>query len=378
MDSLKAALLEGLEQAGGRKIALFAQATGGLVLAGALHFLGVEPVFCEPEDSGRVGQSWLGQPIRSLEECASSGEYFILSSREEIDFFATQHGLREGVDYSRLRGLFLYNRSTVVDPLTGTGRLADLSGFYVFESRKGNGRPLRIATLGGSTSDSGFCGARSWPEQLHDVLEEQGKDHVVYSGGTAGFSSTEERGRFLRDVLPMRPDVVLSLSGANDLIGRQRNPDHNYYSELVQGERDIAFLQELFPGERMENGLNRKMYQPERWLLNHKMIHAVAEEFGIRHLCFLQPWIGSEGYQMSEFEQGWSRWYMQNPVRSLMLAHDVFNYREAISLMAGLDYMRDLTGVYNGSPGVFIDTVHVSSDGNRILAERIADELQRL
>lgn len=88
-------------------------------------------------------------------------------------------------------------------------------GFVTYDSGV-SGDALKIVVLGGSTSDPAL--GYSWPELLAGVLKERGAKATVLNGGVAGYSSNQELIKLTRDVLPLGPDIVISMSGVNDLV----------------------------------------------------------------------------------------------------------------------------------------------------------------
>ena len=114
------------------------------------------------------------------------------------------------------------------DPNVLARKLEDFesfTGFVVYGDRT-DSSAIRIFALGGSTTDPIFSlGGPStgpgyeecWPKILQDLLNDVGIPAVVFNGGVAGYSSNQELLKLVRDVLPLKPDIVLSLSGINDL-----------------------------------------------------------------------------------------------------------------------------------------------------------------
>ena len=90
----------------------------------------------------------------------------------------------------------------------------------------------KIIILGGSTSDSNYTWFASWPEILASRLHEGGYDIQILNGAMCGYNIQQEFLKLIRDVLPLKPDLVIDVSGTNN-VGEARvsreNPFVPYY-----------------------------------------------------------------------------------------------------------------------------------------------------
>ena len=102
------------------------------------------------------------------------------------------------------------------DMMLGYTRNDDLPGFTVFDDDNLSGEKYTIVTLGGSTTDPYTANVKSWSEFLYMQLKDMGIEVRVVCGGLSGYHSGQEFIKLFRDVLPMKPDMVISYSGIND------------------------------------------------------------------------------------------------------------------------------------------------------------------
>ena len=94
------------------------------------------------------------------------------------------------------------------------------TGFKKFSDKNSTKVRKRIVVLGGSTSDCGYNTAvTNWTEWLEIILRESGCSVEVLAGGIQGYASSQELLKLIRDVLILRPDLVISFSGINDATG---------------------------------------------------------------------------------------------------------------------------------------------------------------
>lgn len=386
MDILKQYLNEALEQSKGRKIGVFGYGAFGAVTYCALEALNVDPGCFYDMDPKRINETFFGKQIKGLWECPGDSVFIVdvFNDPQVMQAFAAENNLTEGVHYSSLHGIFGYKKCDVVDPLLSYNRIDDCTGFTIFDKYKSAETPYKIVTLGGSTSDCTFGKLKSWPEFLHEILSDRDLDNVVISGGLVGYTSAQERDKFLRDVIQMRPDMVISLSGDNDIGWSHCDPENNYYADYLANQIvEPIYSHCLEKNESIHYGLNEKMSDAERWYRNHRVIHSVASEFGILHICFLQPCILADAYHMSDFESGWMTRLRaegmteHNTVTRLFEGYPDF-YNEAAELMAPAEGFVDITDCFLSSSGVFVDGIHYCEEGNRILAERISDEILKV
>lgn len=246
---------------------------------------------------------------------------------------------------------------------------------------------LRIVTLGGSTTE-GLHTESAWPALLQEELARRGVRAVVLNGGVSGYGSGQELMKLIRDVVPLRPDVVVAFNGVNetgdsgDNLGTPfTNPYlENVLEEALEGKAPwllpnaVSWLRRtLAPGDRVTliDPPDPPGTTAEEWARHVRIMNAVSREFGIRFVSFLQPAFGIGSYRPTDEEA-------QRVVRNggCNSPRQVF-YEEAMRLAAARDDIVDLTEAFAGASDVYQDHCHVVEKGNRIVATRIADELGR-
>jgi len=97
-------------------------------------------------------------------------------------------------------------------------------GFRGPDIRRDKGDYFRIVALGESPTfgPSLFAHDRPWPEVLNALLNDRLsclKPVEVINAGTEMYNLTNNLERLRRDIIPLRPDVVISYHGANDTRG---------------------------------------------------------------------------------------------------------------------------------------------------------------
>ncbi len=269
-------------------------------------------------------------------------------------------------------------------------------GFTIYGKGKDANQSLVIVTLGGSTTDGNV--PNIWVQALQEMMAAEGINVEVYNGGVAGYSSSQELFKLIRDVIPLKPDLIISYNGVNDLgLGDAvyKHPMVNNYQEsimnyLVQEPPPLVLPNTIKVIQSMPWYANNKRNKsavnygtivnipPEKtWYRNVRMMHAVAGEFNIPYVVVLQPALGVGKYgelntsekQMFTNAQG----YQAEGYKTLLNAF----YKAAQLDCKKLDYCENLVDVFAGQTGIYVDKMHVNDEGNRLVAGAIFDALLR-
>lgn len=85
--------------------------------------------------------------------------------------------------------------------------------------------PLRLLSLGGSTTSWRYREGSLWARDLANLVSERtGRQVQLFNGGVRGYSSSQELIKLVRDAHSIAPDLVVSLSGINDIGTRYSQP----------------------------------------------------------------------------------------------------------------------------------------------------------
>ncbi len=276
--------------------------------------------------------------------------------------------------------------TTHIDPHLGYARG---DAFVRFGEESQNA--LRIVTLGGSTTDSKLE-ENNWVKHLADLFKKDGDNVVIYNGAVRGYSSHQELLKLIRDVLPLHPDLVISLTGENDLralYSLEKHPMVHPYQDylfhlLLNKDSGDSFL---FPNTvfllkkqlRSDSATVQLNYGPpnegspaSHWERNQRMMNALAKEFGSTYLAFLQPTSGVGSYVLSpeeqkELEKLETRWpEHQKRLREF--------YNEAIPKCKSLSFCIDLTELFSDKKKIYRDPRHPTPEGYQLIASSIYDE----
>lgn len=328
-------------------------------------------------------ESQSGRPIISLENAANENDFFMLISRwdyrrifdrlERMKFILSKdYGFDNpfGVTY-------VAARNEILDVNLGISYIGKqgMCGFTII----GNDLPtdIRVVILGSSTTDGEFTAFKSWPEFLAQRLE--GKNITIYNGGMAGYTTSHELLKLLRDILYLSPDMVITYDGNMDLA--QEAGENNTFA-FLQLNRLVRYVNssggvelDYYPTKRQPSlGIKPDMDRFKIWLNNIKRMEAVCRHEKIRFISFLAPTLNSKPNKTKE-EKGmlWSRWINDD--------YDKWSYkfRKEIKLAsASFDYIYDLSDIFDNENDVYMDGYHVFEKGNRIIADSIYEAVREI
>lgn len=250
------------------------------------------------------------------------------------------------------------------------------------------GGSLRVLMVGGST-------AALVPDALlASELEAALRRPVeVINLGQGGYILNQERIALLLHGLKLQPDLVITLDGANDLVTASKTgePGLTYSNGFIELAVERPWVNALFGAVRHSQFVNclnklrerraeRRSHGDERVLgrtVEHvrealESITAMSRGKGAAHLAVVQPYLYLRTSRTAEEEQLASAFayrgdYMSRGFRALAA-----RLREASAQAPGRTLL-DATGAFDGtSEACFIDEVHLTEAGNRLLCRHIA------
>lgn len=357
-------------------------------------------------DEAHTGESFCEKqvisPIDIVYEKPQS--FFIIIAKPESYYgisrqFFLDLGLTEDIDFTYHAGIPLTKEAKCYDVTLSYNRTIDtIEGFEAFGDTENPDAKLIVA-LGGSTTESTYLFIKGWAQYLSEILMHEHLPVKIYCGGVAGYSSSQELLKLIRDVLPMKPDIVLSYSGLNDLYGypkptekiRNGRPFITHFQvefiekiieKLVPTSEKLPVMHDLMWQENGNTtvyyGLKNQKTASELWLDNTRIMHAIAKEFGFPFLSFFQPFAFNGFYKITEkqhilysrksptcIQDGYDKW-------GAPYAEDV---RKIIHAIKDIDYIYDFTRIFEDYDGVYFDASHVYERGNMIIAQRIYEKL---
>lgn len=302
-----------------------------------------------------------------------------------------------------------------------------------------DGEVLRLLALGGSTTDplgeqfSGVDG--TWVDHLGALLGAGSMTVEIANAGVAGFSSAQELLKLVSVLSFHHPDIVISLNGINEIYFEQNRllaDDDNilvsdiFLNNVVRGRDSLIrhdgttfvpcsyrlcfdsrlyflvyrTIKDLRLGHSHKDAIRAsrdrsldaeteaRLDRAARiWSRNVDMMHGVARVGGARYLVFLQPTMGL-GRSRAEVEAAAARepgnTRLQELVTPLLdadyLERTNYLYRRLSAACAMKDFCVDISTEAHlpFDPSVYADPRHPSSEGNRRIAELVAERILAL
>lgn len=306
--------------------------------------------------------------------------FVALFEHNEIDEILRDFGLKQTLNI-----VYIYNSFSghITDQYCGFDwflgntfvKERQLPGYYVYGE---NGDvPKRIVLLGNSATDSLFYPQKSWPEMLWELCRRHKMDIAIYNGAITDYNSSNEIMKLLRDVLLLKPDIVVSYGGFIDF--RQYAPNYPYLNlNLMRTSREW----EDKNGKEVIYGIKDTRSAYGRWLDNEKMMCQICQMHGIVFYGVLQPWIGSECEDACEKLLIWSSHYWQVAFPQFeQLIENAREFKQNIqSDVRENSWLYDFTDIFSDidDSDIYFDSIHVNERGNEIVAERFAELLHLL
>lgn len=160
----------------------------------------------------------------------------------------------------------------------------------------------------------------------------------------------QELSKVLRDAREIKPDMIISFSGLNDAGVSELSAGY------VNGVNGI-----------MSGYTNNKF---EYWLDNEKMIWQEAERQNAKFYCFAQPiFYLNEKFRQYEVSKFFAIDFKNSP--------DICSdWRQRVKEVKGYPWFIDAMDILDDHLEVFFDMCHVTTEGNRIIAQHIYEYIK--
>ena len=230
---------------------------------------------------------------------------------------------------------------------------------------------MRIVALGGSTTEEERSQFRSWPRIMYEkYIEELGEGITLYNGGIAGYTSRQELIKLIRDILYLKPDVVVVYSGFND-ISADSNKGFEWLYQLIEYGQNAVYGQGVL-GRTMKEGIFRGVDSKDvidSWVINMESMYAIANIQNIKFHSFMQPMMASQkistkhGIALHKMFNAY--YYDVDKIKTMRLFRQRGNEIESTH-----PYIHDLSGIFD-EMDVYMDHCHVWEKGNEVIADSI-------
>lgn len=279
-----------------------------------------------------------------------------------------------------------------IDPILGYSTLQEgeeYPGYCIYEYITTE-KPVVILTSGGSTT-TGYWTTSCWSRYLSDILKKNGISHRIYCGGIESYKTSQELLKLIRDGLYLYPDIVISLNGVNDVewTGPIGFPFLSTFNEifclksLKWGRKLKESYGKGFDANRFFGGIKHEKAAYEVWYDNNKLMHDICASNGIYFMSFLQPCIMTKKvmgindrdclallgiYVSSDGDLIYTTDYARSIKKYMEFMQNAKQY-------CG-EFICDLTEMFEGIDGCYMDDVHVFDEGNLMIANEVYQKLR--
>lgn len=334
-----------------------------------------------------------------------------------VDAYSTYtHDLLEGLGLLETCYVWLENYSSfnftctdrlykcVLDPHLGHAHISkneEYPGFIKYKySGSEDNKPIVILTLGGSTTSAYGVRQKPWSEYLSEILIEKGINHVLYCGGIDSYTASQELIKLIRDGIWLKPDYVISYSGINNMSILSKTPFVHYYQkEFYDSVVDSISPSHWGAMQGVNYGVEPCCDNFEYYFSQVKMMHAICGNLEIGYKAFLQPILYTKEKIDSNdtdldimFLMGYGFLADRTTGKLVSLSEGKTSYADKLYESAvhfrtmgktiHQPWFCDLSDLFDGESGVYIDPCHVCGRGNKIIAEKIyqtiRDDLKHL
>lgn len=253
----------------------------------------------------------------------------------------------------------------------------NVPGIAVFGDNRAD--DYKIAVLGGSTSTSGYYRFKSWPEFFYEKY--CGNGVTLFNGAVEGYTSAQELIKLMRDIVCLKPDLVVVYDGNNDVA-----------RDDAYGIFEIPYMRTImeYAGGKIGQAVGKSNYQifaglhssgnaVDTWLKNIEYMHAVCEINNIKFLSFMQPMLFTKDYAVSAKEDiVRKKWKFFLTIYGEKAEQQMKEFRKgAPNICRTHDYIYDLSHIFDDKD-VYMDHCHVYENGNKVIADEIYEMLKEL
>lgn len=251
---------------------------------------------------------------------------------------------------------------------------SEYPGFCIYGDYRADN--YKIVVLGGSTTDGNLFRFMSWSEILFEKINK--KNVTILNGGVAGYTSGHELIKLIRDILPMKPGMVIVFDGYNDTC--QGKPVHPYSFTYVKEIFDYGasrledeYVKQQIADELCE-GTSAGKTRFDNWIGNMELIHDIAVSKNIQFYSFLQPMIMSKnrGKREDEIYMSSRQFYEKELYSSESFRNEI----RKSGIKENHPYIYDLSDIFDDHTDVYMDVCHVCEEGNEIIANAIYDVIR--
>ena len=197
---------------------------------------------------------------------------------------------------------------------------------------------------------------------------------TLYNGGIIGYASLSELIKMVRDILYLKPDVIVVFDGYNDIQAGVSNFEFQDIYSIME------YAKEAMPNMVLHSKMDKNIFRgtgPDdiigKWLTNIESMYAIACMQNIKFYSFIQPMVMT---QKIHTKHGLSIQKMSHVIFKPKIVENMKLFREnGKNIEKGHPYIHDLSHIFD-EKDVYMDHCHVWERGNEIIADSIWEVIE--
>ena len=255
-----------------------------------------------------------------------------------------------------------------------------LPGFDVLGENVNN----TIVALGGYTTPEQAKTRNSWADSLLESLGGSSKVKVI-CGCTDGYTSAQEMTRYIRDVILLKPKLVIIVSGFYNIAYKLGLVKDKEIAKILKTypfttPRQIDFIRYItsrfgFGNDEVYYGEKNNLPAFEYWLGHMDIINTLCSQFGQKLMICLQPCVFSGNYQISERERSEIKQLFDIDDKQFEALYTAFKteFQNFVKIAELRDYIANFSGLFDYECEVYEDAVHAKCEFTAKLGNEIAE-----
>lgn len=360
----------------GKKFILYGQTNSVCRLARSISYLGIEVyrgISIDRFIGRRENLSFIDLWDLVYEDLADSVVWIPFSMENDIRNFIKESGISSSIFWWGQGVPSDIETETCLDPSLGYNiRYKSENSVLTLKTRCNQGIPIKIGILGGSAADITVGPEKSWPEKLIEIADEQNLNIVLLIGAVSGYISSQELVKLVRDIVPLRPNIVISYSGVNEWGNVNNNFFlHRYQEDIFRrlaNARTNRFLDDAVPFEKEVILGSKENNRAEHWIMQEEMMYAICQHFNIKFWAISQPYLYSK-HPISSCDR--ETLLCVSPY-SIQVSVITEIYRKVQDLSSEKSWLVNFEHVFDKySEPIYLDKAHLNEYGNQIIAQEI-------
>ncbi len=303
----------------------------------------------------------------------------------------------------------------------GASKYDDYFIWYEKKNNIKNKEPIFILTSGGSTTDGFYqhvSEGYTWPYYLQKICEKKYNCQVI-NGGTGGYSTTQELIKLItyNHLIP-KIDYIVSLNGINDIRTSRRTSGkifnlHPYLSKvqytMLQEQiwiRQDKIVIDIFPNilsllkyhkyhetnlnkttlidkKKVDSNQKKKLLEDIEnysiiWEKNLNLMDKTSKVLNSNFISFLQPTMGLSYVEVNQNKISKDIEMLNKFIDSNLHYETNLFYKVIRDKCVKIDFCIDISEIAPPGDNLFSDPRHHNSKGNKIIAEKIFKEIEKL